>query len=165
MIGWAVVWWRNIVEFLILFLARTFPSRYRMIPRLDGKPLLRQFLVCKLGRFVEVYLQSFLDGETAEWFHVHRWGRMISFVLSGRFCEERFPGGPGLFLVHSAPGVYTMDQSTIHRLHWTTEKTWTLFFAFDNDGSWGYYRRPTPEALQYTPWQQMIPPEKRIKSL
>ena len=157
-------WWARLVEWAIVHvLLRLFPKRYRLIPRIDGQPLLRQFLVLRLGKFLEVYLHSFVNGETDQWFHRHRWGHMFSMVLSGRFCEERFPGR--LFWVHYAPSFYYMDQSTIHRLHWAGERTWSLFFGFGNGDSWGYYRRPTPEALQYTPWQQMIPPEKRVRSL
>lgn len=163
-------WWARLVEALIVGrfgLARLFPKRYRLIPRLDGQPLLRQFLVLRLGPtkrpWIEVYLHSFVNGETAEWFHRHRWGHMVSVVLSGRFCEERFPGQ--LFWVHYAPDFYYMDRSTVHRLHWAGERTWSLFFGFGNDARWGYYRRVTPEAVQYTSWQDMIPPAKRVRSL
>ncbi len=160
-------WWARTVEVLILFLARTFPKRFRTIPRLDGQPLLRQFLVCRIGPkdrpWIEIFLQSFVNGETMEWMHRHRWARMVSFVLCGRFCEERYPGR--LFWVHAAPSVYMMDQTTIHRLDWAAEKTWTLFVGLANNGQWDYWRRPTPEAVQRTPWQEMIPPEKRVKAL
>lgn len=161
-------WWARLVEwFVIHYLTRHFPGRYRVIPRLDGVPLLRQFLVLRLGPvkrpWVEVFLHSFINGEGREWFHRHRWGRMISLVLSGRFCEERFPGQ--LYRIHRAPSVYMMDQATIHRLDWAAERTWSLFVGLDNDLEWDYWRRPTPEALQRTRWQDMIPPEKRIKSL
>ncbi len=167
-------WWAKLVEALIVGrfgLARLFPKRYRLIPRLDGKPLLRQFLVCRFAwpfgskarPWLEVYLHSFVNGETDQWFHRHRHGHMFSVVLSGRFCEERYPGQ--LFFVHYAPGLYYMDRATVHRLHWAGERSWSLFCGFGNDGRWGYYRRVMPEALQYTPWQEMIPPEKRVKSL
>ncbi len=152
------------LEWLIVSkLAVWFPSRYRLIPRAqDGVPLLRQFKL-----FSWCYLQSFVTGEVWGWFHRHRWERMISFVLSGSFKEERYPGG--IFVVHKAPSIYTMDRTVIHRLSAVTARTWTLFLMFrprvrvDGNADWGYYPRPANDG--YVRWDKMIPEERKVKSL
>ena len=139
--------WGQAIEFLIIrVLARLFPNRYRVIPRVqDGAPLLRQFKICRWA-----YLQSFVNPEALDWFHVHRWQRMISFVLSGRFREERFPGflaAGQYFKVHAAPSVYMMDRSVIHRLDAAEPNTWTLFLMLGDRGEWGYFPRRSSAGL------------------
>jgi len=162
------------VEWLVTrVLARLFPSRYRVIPRLsDGAPMLRQFKVCRWA-----YLQSFLQPEGFDLFHVHRWRRMVSFVLSGCFVEERYPGE--IFRAHQAPAVYTMDDTVIHRLHGVARGTWSLFLMFGQNrqpsanpsvgastalegGGWGYYQRPP---RSFVPWEHAIPDERKVGSL
>jgi len=121
----------------------------------DGVPLLRQFKVFetrepargKPGRFhVGVYLQSFMCSEVYADFHIHRWRRMVSFVLSGVFQEERPSFLPGRrFVVRKAGDVYTMGAETVHRFNAVAARTWTLFFMFGRNpkqaelGGWGYY--------------------------
>ena len=152
------------LEWLIVAkLARWFPARYRLIPRAqDGAPLLRQFKI-----FSWLFLQSFVGQEFWNWFHRHRYERMISVVLSGAFKEERYPGG--VFLIHRAGTIYTMDRTVIHRLAAVNPRTWTLFFQFgaktraDGKPNWGYYPRPANNG--WVPWDQMIPDERKVKSL
>lgn len=152
------------LEWLIVAkLARWFPARYRLIPRAqDGAPLLRQF---KLASWC--YLQSFAGPEVWDWFHRHRWDRMISIVLSGAFKEERYPGG--IFVVHRAPSIYAMDRAVIHRLSAVMPRTWTLFLMlgprtrFDGKPDWGYY--PRAKQSGFVPWDKMIPDERKVKSL
>lgn len=155
----------HFLEWLVVAkLARWFPSRYRLIPRAhDGAPLLRQFNV--LGNWC--YLQSFENPEDWNWFHVHRWRRMISIVLSGTFKEERYPGGQ--FKLRRSPSIYSMDRTVVHRLSAVMPRTWTLFFMFgsisrsDGKADWGYY--PRPKQSGFVPWDKMIPDERRVKSL
>lgn len=138
-------------------LGRVFPSRWRVIPRKeDGVPLLRQF---KLTRWA--YLQSFVNPEAPDSFHVHRWPRMLSFVLSGALTEERYPGG--LFLTHAAPLPYVMDHTVIHRVQAVKPRTWTLFFMLGPTQMWGYY--PRPVTTGFKPWDAAIPDARRVKSL
>ena len=165
--------WGRLLTFLVTrVLARVFPKRYRVIPRRsDGAPLLRQFKV-----FNWLYLQSFVNAEEHDLFHVHRWRKMYSVVLSGEFQEERYPGqhvfaswsnGPhcgSIFYVnHRALSVYSMDATDIHRLHWVAPDTWTAFFMFGNRKDWGYY--PRPDYAGYIPFDVAIPEERRVKSL
>jgi hypothetical protein len=144
-------------------LARWFPQRYRVVPRItDGAPMIRQF---KLTDWA--YLQSFRVEDAADLFHVHRWRRMVSLVLSGGFIEERYPGL--YFLNHFAPHAYSMDATHIHRIYGVLPRTWTLFmfFGFRNhfasDTGWGYYRRPADTG--FSPSDAAIPPEHRVRSL
>lgn len=148
------------LEWLIAgVLARAFPGRWRIIPRAqDGAPLLRQFKFCRW-----VYLQSFVNPELPEFFHFHRFRFMFSIVLSGWFIEERYPGKRfNFFKNHFAPSVYTMDRSTVHRLHAVDSRTWTLFFQFGNTGDWGYLPRAETKII---PWDQFIPDERKVKAL
>lgn len=146
------------IEWLVIrVLARWFPSRYRLIPRLDGKPMLRQFKITNW-----CYLQSFLIAETEEMFHVHRWRKMYSIVLAGAFMEERYPGR--IYKIHMAPSFYSMDDTVIHRFAGVLPYTWTLFFMFKNKERWGYYPRPA-DAGGYVEWDQAIKPENRVESL
>lgn len=170
--------WGRFLTFLVTrVLARLFPKRYRLIPRRsDGTPLLRQFKITEW-----CYLQSFVGPEEPDLFHIHRWQKMYSIVLSGEFQEERFPGmtrlwfnqdtpiytGPhcGLCFLktHRAPSVYSMDSSDIHRLHYAAANTWTMFFMFGNRKDWGYYPRPTDP--EYIPWDIAIPEERKVPPL
>lgn len=167
MIGRLLEW------FVCSFLALVFPSRFRVIPRMpDGRPLLRQFKIFETSEVsrgvpgkwhVGIYLQSFVCGEIWEEFHVHRWHRMISFVLSGEFIEERYPGG--FFVKHAAPSAYTMDDTVIHRFQNVAPRTWTLFVMlgrnrFQPTSGWGYFRRSEKDS--YRPWDDKIPESKRI---
>ncbi len=175
----------HLLEFLIVrCLARVFPGRYRVIPRMpDGAPLLRQFRILSIGAekprgvppwyHFSVYLQSFVNAEVEGEFHVHRWRRMISLVLSGWFCEERVDLSIGVTqggayrIAHLSPSVYTMASGDIHRFHYVAPRTWTLFIMVGRNedkpmGGWGYYARATGE---YRPWDQAIPQEKRIAAL
>lgn len=159
-------WGSALIEWLIMrVLTRLFPKRYRLIPRLDGEPMLRQFLVGRFSlgqRNVEIYLQSFLRGETTEWFHHHRWEYMRSIVLCGNFWEERFPGR--MYLRHVGPSTYSMDFTTIHRIEYARPRTWSLFFGFNNKARWGYYRR-IDSRVEYIPWEKMISEKIRVPSL
>ena len=142
--------------FVIKVLARMFPSRYRLITGLHGLPLLRQFKI-----FEWLFLQSFENPEGRDMFHRHRWGKMYSLVLSGWFIEERYPGE--LYIVHNAPSFYSMDHTVIHRIAKHAARSWTLFFMFHNDEYWGYYPRPVD--VEFIPWEDAIPEEKRAKKL
>ncbi len=143
------------LTFIILgILARIWPKRYRLVPRLDGIPLLRQF---KLTSWC--YLQSFVNPETREWFHHHRWHRMYSIVLSGSFTEERYTDS---YWVHAAPSVYGMDQHVYHRIEAVRPNTWTLFFMFKDQVHWGYRHR---DGDDFMPWDEMIKPENRVEKL
>lgn len=86
---------------------------------------------------------------------------MISFVLSGSFIEERYPGN--CYIQHKAPSIYAMDRTVIHRLHQVESKTWTLFLMLDNRKDWGYF--PRPENVGYVPFEEFIPESSRVKSL
>ncbi len=142
--------------FVIQKLARWFPARFRLITGLHGLPLLRQFKI-----FDWLFLQSFENPEGKDLFHRHRWGRMYSLVLSGWFIEERYPGD--LWIIHQAPSFYSMDDTVIHRIHDHRAKSWTLFFMFGNEETWGYY--PRPKKVKFVPWQEAIPEGKRAKKL
>ena len=152
------------LEWLIVAkLARWFPSRYRLIPRVqDGAPLLRQLKITSW-----CYLQSFANPEVWDWFHRHRWTRMISLVLSGAFKEERYPGR--IFVVHRAGSVYAMDRTVVHRLSAVKPRTWTLFLMIgprsrpDGAADWGYY--PRPRHRGFVPWDAMIPNDRKVRSL
>lgn len=147
----------RLLERLVPALGRAFPARWRVIPRKeDGVPLLRQF---KLTR--RAYLQSFVSPEAPDSFHVHRWPRMVSLVLSGELEEERYPGG--LFLRHAGPSLYTMDRTSIHRVNAVKPRTWTLFLMLGPTRPWGYYQRPASK--EFTPWDEAIPGGRRVKSL
>lgn len=162
--------WGRFLTFLVTrVLAKLFPSRYRLIPRRsDGSPLLRQFKI-----FNWLYLQSFLNVEERDLFHVHRWCKMRSFVLSGEFHEERYPGlscsyaGPhsgfAYYVEHCAPSTYSMDQTTIHRLSFVMPNTWTLFAMRGNGLDWGYY--PRPQDPGYIRWDEAIPEQRRVRPL
>ncbi len=176
----------RVLEFLIVsVLARVFPGRYRLIPRMpDGAPLLRQFRLCSFGKeeprgvppkwHFSIYLQSFVNPEVFDDFHIHRWGRMISFVLSGWFLEERREEFWGILrtfrtwhVPHTAPSFYTMRSDVIHRFHDVGPRTWTLFVMMGRNklnppGGWGYYDRYKGS---YRPWDAAIPAEKRIAAL
>jgi len=154
-------------------LARRFPSRYRLIPRMpDGAPLLRQFRICSFGKekprgvppwwHFSVYLQSFVNPEVKDEFHVHRWRRMFSFVLSGAFEEER----RAYHVRHKSPSFYTMGSEVVHRFSWVAPNTWTLFVMVGRNknkpaGGWGYYARGSGK---YRPWNVAIPVVKRIRA-
>lgn len=166
----------RVIEFIVCrVLARLFPSRFRLIPRVpDMTPLLRQFRICSFGKeqprgvppkwHFSIFLQSFCHAEVRELYHVHRWRYMLSFVLSGIFVEER-PGRQ--FIVHKAGDIYSMNDTVIHRLDYAAPRTWTLFIMFGRNrkrlpGGWGYYDRDTSN---YTPWNSAIPEAKRVKAL
>jgi hypothetical protein len=150
-------------------LAPVFPERYRVIPRKeDGVPMLRQFLVWgSPSAGSGAYLQSFVAPEQAHDFHSHRWPYMRSFVLSGMFVEERYPGiySGGAALVHEAPSTYMMDSGVIHRLHHADPRTWTLFLTRGPIGTWSYYRRPRPGDVLSAPATEAIPAERRVRPL
>jgi hypothetical protein len=145
--------------FILKVLASLFPKRYRIIPNaITGEPLLRQFKVTNWA-----YLQSFAGPEDHNWFHVHRWRKMYSFVLSGWFREERYPGF--VYIEHKAPSFYSMGQEVIHRIQAVGKKSWTLFIMIDNQVDWGYYKRPKTKDLGYVSFDKMIPADRRVKSL
>jgi hypothetical protein len=153
----------RLLEWLIVGkLAKWFPERYRVIPRItDGEPMIRQF---KLASWA--YLQSFRCEDVQDLFHVHRWRRMVSLVLSGGLIEERFPGR--YFLHHFAPHLYTMDSTNVHRIWAVLPRTWSLFMFFGfrphwgSATGWGYYRRGSTE---FVPSDVAIPTELRVPPL
>lgn len=164
------------VEWLVCaVLARHFPGRYRVIPRMpDGVPLLRQFRLFSFGKeaprgtppwyHVSCFLQSFVAPENYEHFHLHRWRYMLSFVLTGEFVEERLGG---MLLKHTAPSVYSMSDDVIHRLAYVESHTWTLFFMLGKNqhqvsGGWGYFARPK---MHYSAWNAAIPETTRVKAI
>ncbi len=157
MIGRVIEW------FILAVLVRAFPSRWRVIPHaVTGDPMLRQFKVFELGPLA-CYLQSWLVPEDRNWFHVHRWRRTFSVVMSGDFVEERYPGGERFYILHEALSCYCMDHTTIHRIVGAAPRTWTAFFMYRDRGQgWGYFERPS---VKFTPWNEFIPETRKVSKL
>lgn len=156
------------IERLVLFLARLFPTRYRALRRADGNVFFRQFKVLSVGKeeprgvppwyHVSIFFQSFMLPDDPDSFHIHRWRRMVSFVLSGELTEER---DDGLVLKHVAPCIYTMGSEVVHRAAGVTPQTWTLFVMLGRNklnppGGWGYLSRT---GGGYLPWDTVRSPD------
>jgi len=147
-------WWQT---FVTGRLAAEFPDQYRVVPNTQtGEPMLIQWRVD-----AGCYLQSFMQPDAIDRFHIHRWDKMESTVLTGGFVEERYPGG--IYIPHKAGETYTMDRGVIHRFHSVEPMTWTLFRFEGGDDQWGYYFRP--DAIDYRPWQEGVAADNRVKSL
>ena len=130
------------------------PSKCRIIPAIDGGDLLLQVRLSK--RF---YLHKFLKPEPQDIFHVHRWHKMRSFILKGSYTEERlFIDGSSKIVKHNWLSTFSMDKSVIHRIE-SWDNCWSLFFFDGSDENWGYVDR----SMNYTPWQEYIPEDKRVK--
>lgn len=149
--------------FIVSLLARLFPSRYRSLPRADGRHFFRQFKICSFGKeqprgtppwwHVSIFFQSFLLADDPSTFHIHRWRRMVSFVLSGELQEDRACGR----IVHKAPCVYTMGSDVVHRAAGVAPRTWTLFVMLGCNtnrpkGGWGYFPNAAGLWRHYRPW-------------
>jgi len=141
---------------------KLFPDRCREIPAMDGGILLQQIRVTKNS-----YLHHFLKPEPLGMFHKHRWKTMRSFVLTGSYREQRLykSAWPDIWKSHSRSithrfgQTFTMDKSVIHRVEYWSPWCWTWFFFGESDGDWGYYDFD----LNYTPWDEYIPDEIRVK--
>lgn len=155
------------IERLVMFLARVFPSRYRVLSRADGRPFFRQFKVLSIGKeeprgippwyHVSIFFQSFMLPDDADSFHIHRWRRMVSLVLSGELTEDRGPVG-GL-ITHRAPTIYTMSSNVVHRAAAVAPRTWTLFVMLGAnthklEGGWGYFNWKGG-FTDYRPWNEV----------
>jgi len=135
--------------------SKIFPKRCREIPAMDGGILLQQVRVTKNS-----YLHHFVKPEPVDMFHKHRWKKMRSFVLTGRYVEERLsPEGDVSEVKHKFGQTFTMDKSTIHRVSYWSPRCWTWFFFGESDGDWGYYDRQ----MNYTPWDEYIPQDMRVE--
>lgn len=152
--------------FVCLFLARLFSSRFRELSRADGRPFFRQFKIIAIGKenprgvppwwHVSVFFQSFLLEDDPGTFHIHRWGRMVSFGLSGELTEQRHDRT----IVHQAPFIYTMNSNVVHRAAGVAPRTWTLFIMIGRNrnhlpGGWGYYDRTEFGWENYRPWNEV----------
>ena len=134
--------------------SKIFPNRCREIPAMDGGILLQQIRVGK-----NAYLHHFVKPEPLDIFHKHRWKHMRSFVLFGKYREQRFDASSKdtTTVEHRVGQTFTMDESVIHRISYWSPKCWTLFFFYGDGQDWGYYDKQG----NYTPWQDYIPLDKR----
>lgn len=139
---------------LFKILNKLFPDRCREIPGVNGKTLLQQVRVGK--RF---YLHRFLQPEPKDIFHIHRWMKMRSFVLWGNYVEERmYADRTTSKIKHRMWSTFSMDKSVVHRIdEWNN--AWTLFYFSGNNSSWGYLDKD----FNFTPWDEYIPEERRVK--
>lgn len=154
----------RVLEFLIVrCLASIWPSRFRQLNRADGRPFFRQFKICSFGKeeprgtppwwHVSIFFQSFLLADDPRTFHIHRWRRMFSFVLSGELREDR----ERCRIIHKAPSIYTMDSNVVHRAADVAPRTWTLFIMLGRNanrpaGGWGYFPNGAGMWHDYRPW-------------
>lgn len=114
-------WWYRIAE-------RLFPDRCREIPEAvnPDRIVLRQVALWK--RYV--YLQQFASDEDMNFAHSHQWRRTIAIGLWGSYTEERLAGP---FNHRSAPYLYTMDASVIHRVQAVTPGHTSIFVGLWRD--------------------------------
>lgn len=142
---------------LFKLLNKLFPTRCREIPHVDGGVLLRQVRV-----FKNVYLQQFAQPEVVDMFHLHRWSKMRSFILSGHYVEERlYADKTRAKIRHQRFTTFTMTRDVVHRVHYWSPRCWTLFIYSDDNLGWGYI---DPDH-NFTDWQDYIPSAKRVDSI
>lgn len=167
--------WDRLVNWFCLLLCSLMPWRARVIPRADepSRLLLRQFLVCHWGK-LSIYLQHFEGPEAWEWFHKHRWDYMRSFVLSGRYVEERAEDVwdedeiLGFRTVHNHYqrrrfNSHRLYPESIHRVEWWDPLCWTMFVTYNPRHEWGYYPRGKYSSEDFVPWRDFI--KSRVPSL
>jgi len=134
-----------------------FPKRCREIPAIDGGILLQQIKVTK-----NCYLQHFVKPEPEGKFHIHRWKKMRSFILSGHYVEQRlYANRTTTEIRHRFGTTFSMDKGAVHRVAYWSPKCWTLFMFSGSDGLWGYLDKD----FNYTPWDEYIPDDIRVDSL
>jgi len=135
--------------------AKLFPSRCREIPAIDGGILLRQIKLTE-----KVFLQNFAKPEPEGIFHLHRWERMRSFVLTGSFIEQRLRADRSKRLIrHRFLSTYSMTRDVVHRVAYWSPRCWTIFIMMGNTGEWGYL----DENFTFTKWDEYIPEELVMK--
>lgn len=127
-----------------------FPKRCREIPAVNGGVLLQQIRITKTA-----YMHHFVQPEPAGKFHLHRWTKMRSFILTGHYIEERLYADRSTKKIrHRFLQTFAMGREAIHRIDYWSPGCWTLFFYSDDDLGWGYV---DGETFEYTPWDEYIP--------
>lgn len=139
------------------FISKLFPSRCREVPAIDGGVLLQQVRITS-----GIYLQHFCKPEPEGIFHIHRWENMRSFVLTGHFTEQRLRADKTkVEKRHRFLSTYTMTRDVLHRVSYWSPKCWTIFCFSGGGKDWGYF----DEQFNYTPWDEYIPENLKVKSL
>jgi len=83
--------------------------------------------------------------------HNHPWRKSISFILSGKYLEQRLIDGKVVERILS-PGKFNyIKANDFHRVELVTKRVWTLFISGSKDQDWGFI---DTETKNYTPWQE-----------
>ena len=149
--------WDFLVDKLCKNIIKTFPSRYRLIPRADNPDIgmLSQFVIWKGPSGRRLFLHHFHCPEIKTHAHNHRWSYMRSFVLSGFYVEERYRLGSDAYskCLRDRFRTHSMNKETIHRVYHWSERCWTLFYCGKDEREWGYFNL---NDMNYTPWQGFV---------
>ncbi len=131
------------------------------------RPMIIQFKIWGGRKGSSLFLQHFIQPEDPDYFHIHRWEKMRSLVLSDRFVEERPVAGYGgrnvyRAITHRRFQVYSMDRSVKHHVAYWGRACWTLFWmSAEKSDDWGWFHRNDLETMIY--WRHFV--EQRVPSL
>lgn len=93
------------------------------------------------------FLHHFHKGDQGRDFHNHPWEWAISFILTGRYSEERLNPETGEVTRHEwkAGDVNTLTKDSFHRVDLYDGGCWTLFIRGPRVQGWGFMDRETLE--------------------
>jgi hypothetical protein len=114
--------------------------RVRLINDGDRPYLERYYLGTIFGK--RFYLHRFVDSDPDRGLHDHPWDRAWSFILSGRYLEERRSG------LRTVRWFNRLDGDSFHRVILTEGECWSLFIhTVPEAKKWGF--------LQIAPFGKM----------
>ncbi len=123
----------------------TMAGFYQDIHRRGGDQLYmrRHFIWKKFG--ISIFLHWFVTKDQDDWVHDHPWRFCVSFILAGKYLEERvryFDPIDGPVLKRKWVRFFNwLLPSTFHRVAQAAPETWTLFIHFGRIKEWGFFEK------------------------
>ncbi len=129
------------------------------IIHLDDVPYLERYYVGRLFNWT-FYLHRFVSSDDERVVHDHPWNISISFILAGRYLEERFKWfNNGIeFTYHnlSAFGINVIRGGDFHRIKEPDPETWSLFCHSKRVKQWGFLKLLDDNNVMYYPKANQI---------
>lgn len=126
---------------------------YRVIKREDDELYLTRYYVFRKTYWwlPSVYIHCFHSSDYDMELHNHGWNRSVSFILKGKYLEERRAKDNSIKKRILKPfRINYIKKDTFHRVDLLTDKVWTLFISgTKKNPEWGFWDRYTGEYLNY----------------
>lgn len=142
----------NFIENLCIKLSNKLDNTKKIVSRRDSETYLTRYYIFRKTRrwLPSIYLHCFESSDEDRELHNHPWKISISFILSGKYLEEKLVNGKIARRLMKPGKINIVRDREFHRIDLLDKKVWTLFISGPKTQDWGFVDRNTEK---YESWQ------------